>query len=224
MPRQPHIPSRKLLTPIKKAASQQAQVDALLQEGFSLHQQGKLKEAQAIYKQVLQIQPNNFDALQLLGALMVLTKNYSQAIEYLTKALHIRPDYAEGHYNQGAAPYNAGTTASDTLWAGLPVLTLMGHSFASRVAASLLHAIDLPELITTTPAEYEALAIELATKPDQLNAIKQKLSLNRLTSPLFNTPLFTRHIECAYTQIMERYWEDMPPEHIDIESELGAIS
>jgi len=115
-------------------------------------------------------------------------------------------------------PYNAGTTASDALWAGLPVLTLMGESFASRVAASLLNAIDLPELITTSQAEYEALAIEIATNPQQLNAIKQKLFDNRLTTPLFDTRLFTKNLEAAYTQIMERYWADLPPNHIYIKS------
>ena len=100
-------------------------------------------------------------------------------------------------------PYNAHTTASDALWAGLPVLTCMGESFASRVAASLLSALDLPELITQTQEEYEALAIELASKPEQLSAIKQKLDRNRLTKPLFDTPLFTRHIEDAYTQMVK---------------------
>jgi predicted O-linked N-acetylglucosamine transferase (SPINDLY family) len=115
-------------------------------------------------------------------------------------------------------PYNAGTTASDALWAGLPVLTLMGESFASRVASSLLNAIDLPELITTSQAEYEALAIEIATNPQYLNAIKQKLFDNRLTTPLFDTSLFTKNIEAAYTQIMERYRADLPPDHIYIKS------
>ena len=113
-------------------------------------------------------------------------------------------------------PYNAHTTASDALWTGLPVLTLIGQSFASRVAASLLRAIDLPELITHTREEYEALAIELATQPHKLAAIKQKLSENRLTTPLFDTPRFTKHLEAAYTQMMERYWADLPPEHIDV--------
>ena len=113
-------------------------------------------------------------------------------------------------------PYNAHTTTSDALWAGLPVLTLMGESFASRVAASLLKAIDLPELITTSQAAYEALAIELATHPQKLAAIKEKLAQNRLTTPLFDTPRFTKHIEAAYTQVMERYWADLPPESISI--------
>jgi len=113
-------------------------------------------------------------------------------------------------------PYNAHTTASDALWAGLPVLTLIGQSFAARVAASLLNAIDLPELITHTREEYEALAIELASHPHKLATIKQKLAENRLTTPLFDAPLFTKHLEAAYTQMMERYWAELAPEYIDV--------
>jgi predicted O-linked N-acetylglucosamine transferase (SPINDLY family) len=113
-----------------------------------------------------------------------------------------------------AFPYNAHTTASDALWAGLPVLTLMGQSFASRVAASLLTAIGLPELITTTPAAYEALAIELAKNPEQLTALKQKLSSNRLTTPLFDTPQFTQDLERAYMQMYERHQVGLGLEHI----------
>jgi predicted O-linked N-acetylglucosamine transferase (SPINDLY family) len=113
-------------------------------------------------------------------------------------------------------PYNAGTTASDALWSHLPVLTLMGQSFASRVAASLLHAIGLPVLITSSSQEYESLAIELATSPHKLNQIKQKLVAQRLSTPLFNTPLFTKHLESAYTDAIERYWADLPPEDIEI--------
>ena len=113
-------------------------------------------------------------------------------------------------------PYNAHTTASDALWAGLPVLTCIGETFASRVAASLLNAIQLPELITTTQKEYEALAIELATNPEKLTAIRQKLEKNRLTTPLFDTELFTRNIEKAYTAMYERYHADLLPDHIVI--------
>jgi len=115
-------------------------------------------------------------------------------------------------------PYNAHATASNALWAGLPVLTLMGETFGSRVAASLLNAIALPELITTTQEEYEALAIELANNPKKLAIIKQKLSANRFSMPLFNTLLFTDHLQQAYLQIMERYWNDLPPDHIYIKA------
>ena len=113
-------------------------------------------------------------------------------------------------------PYNAHTTASDALWAGLPVLTLMGQSFASRVAASLLNAIGLPELITNTQEEYEALAIELAMNPQKLRDIKLKLARNRLTTPLFDTPLFTKNLETTYIKMVERYQANLQPDHIVI--------
>jgi len=113
-------------------------------------------------------------------------------------------------------PYNAHTTTSDALWAGLPVLTLIGRSFASRVAASLLNAIGLPELITNTQEEYEALAIEFAMNPQKLTDIKLKLARNRLTTPLFDTPLFTKNLEAAYIQMHERYHAGLEPDHISI--------
>jgi len=111
-------------------------------------------------------------------------------------------------------PYNAHTTTSDALWAGLPVLTLIGKSFAGRVAASLLSAIGLPELIATTLEEYENLAIELAINPRKLNEIKQKLANNRLTTPLFDTPLFTRNLEAAYLKMCELNQAGLEAEHI----------
>ena len=110
-------------------------------------------------------------------------------------------------------PYNAHTTASDALWAGLPVLTCLGETFAGRVAASLLNAIRLPELITTTLEAYEEMAIDLATHPEKLAAIKRKLTENRLTTPLFDTKLFTKHIEAAYTTMYERHQADLAPDH-----------
>jgi len=113
-------------------------------------------------------------------------------------------------------PYNAGTTASDALWAGLPVLTLNGESFASRIAASLLNSIGLPELITCTQEEYEALAIELALNPKKFEDIKFKLSNNRLTTALFDSSLFTQNLEIAFKQMKKRYDFDLPPDHIAI--------
>jgi len=111
-------------------------------------------------------------------------------------------------------PCNAHTTASDALWAGLPVLTRSGDTFAGRISASLLNAIGLTELITSTPQAYEALAIELATHPEKLAAIRSKLATNRLTTPLFDTQMYTRHIEAAYKMMYERYQVDLPPDHI----------
>ena len=113
-------------------------------------------------------------------------------------------------------PYNAHTTASDALWAELPVLTCIGGTFAGRVAASLLSAINLPRLITTTLEGYEQMAVELATHPEKLAAIKRKLAEHRLTTPLFDTKLFTRRIEAAYAAMYERYRAGLGPEHIVI--------
>jgi predicted O-linked N-acetylglucosamine transferase (SPINDLY family) len=113
-------------------------------------------------------------------------------------------------------PYNAHTTASDALWTGLPVLTQRGQSFASRVAASLLSAIGLPELITSSQEEYEELAIELALNPTKLADIKLRLVNNCLTAPLFDTLLFTKNIEAAYMKMYDRYQNDLKPEHIFI--------
>ena len=113
-------------------------------------------------------------------------------------------------------PFNAHTTASDALWAGLPVLTQIGSTFAGRVAASLLKAINLPELITHSPEEYEALAIELALNKEKLRRIQEKLARNRLTTPLFDTPLYTKHLEAAYEAMYQRYQAGLPPYHIEI--------
>jgi predicted O-linked N-acetylglucosamine transferase (SPINDLY family) len=113
-------------------------------------------------------------------------------------------------------PYNAHTTASEALWAGLPVLTQIGATFAGRVAASLLTAIGLPELITSTQQTYENLAIELATNREKLAAIKKKLANNRLTAPLFDTKRFTGNLEAAFITMYERYQAGLPPDHIYI--------
>jgi len=109
-------------------------------------------------------------------------------------------------------PYNAHTTASDALWAGLPVVTMQGESFVSRVAASLLNAIELQELITINRFGYENLAIKLATSPAALSAIKDKLMAKRLSSPLFDTQLFARHIERAYEMVYKRNLAGLMPE------------
>ncbi len=100
--------------------------------------------------------------------------------------------------------YNAHATAADALWAGVPVLTCPGATFASRVAGSLLGAVGLPELITGSLADYEALALRLARDPQRLAALRQKLVRNRNTYPLFDTDRFTRHMEAAYTTMWER--------------------
>ncbi len=113
-------------------------------------------------------------------------------------------------------PYNAHTTASDALWAGLPVLTCMGNIFPGRVAASLLKAVGLPELITENLSDYEALALKLATVPASLAELKSRLARNRLTHPLFDTDRFRRHIEAAYVTIYEYYQRGELPQSFSV--------
>ncbi len=113
-------------------------------------------------------------------------------------------------------PCNAHTTASDALRSGLPLLTYAGEAFASRVAASLLNAIGLPELIAGSLADYEALAFELATRPEELARIRGKLLNNLSTAPLYDTLSFTKHLETAYAEMYERNQNDQAPDHIDV--------
>ncbi len=108
-------------------------------------------------------------------------------------------------------PYNGHTTASDALFVGLPVLTCMGRSFSSRVAGSLLNAAGLPELVTRSLEEYEALALRLATEPQLLSAIGARLANNFSTFPLFDCARFTRSLEAAYIRMWERSERGEPP-------------
>jgi protein O-GlcNAc transferase len=112
------------------------------------------------------------------------------------------------------SPYNAHTTASDALWAGLPVLTQIGETFAARVAASLLNAVGLPELIAHNSEDYERRAIDIASHPEKLRALRDKLAENRARKPLFDTKLITRQIEAAYTAMYARYQAGLAPEMI----------
>ena len=111
-------------------------------------------------------------------------------------------------------PYNAGATASDALRMGLPVLTYLGSSAVSRHAASIITALNLPELITTTEEEYEKVAVELATDPEKLKLIKDKLVSNLSIAPLYDTPMFTRHLESAYNMMYDRYQQGLDSDHI----------
>ena len=99
-------------------------------------------------------------------------------------------------------PYNAHTSCSDALWAGVPVVTCYGNAFPGRVAASLLKAIDLPELVTPGLADYEARALELAANPALLQATRAKLARNRLTTPLYDSARFRQNIEAAYEAML----------------------
>ncbi len=119
-------------------------------------------------------------------------------------------------------PYGAHATASDALWAGLPVLTCAGDTYAGRAAASLLHAVGLPELVTGNLQDYEALALALANDRDRLQSIRRKLEANRLTFPLFDTDRFRRHIEAAYRTMWERRQRGESPESFAVDPKLAS--
>jgi predicted O-linked N-acetylglucosamine transferase (SPINDLY family) len=99
-------------------------------------------------------------------------------------------------------PYNAHATGADALWAGLPVLTCLGDTYAGRVGASLVTAAGLPELATDTLEAYQGLALSLARDPERLLMLKDKLAANRSTAPLFDTARFTRNLENAFTAML----------------------
>lgn len=111
-------------------------------------------------------------------------------------------------------PFNGGTTTSDALWCGTPVLTLLGNAYSSRMSASLLFGLKLDTLVTSTIFEYEALAIQLAKNQNQLDLIRLNLKSNRLTMPPFNSKRFTRHFELGLQMALERSKQGLNPEHI----------
>ena len=113
-------------------------------------------------------------------------------------------------------PFNAGTTASDALYAGTPLLTLAGQSFSGRMSASILNASKIPELITYSEAEYEALAIKLALNPPLLSFIKNKLRENISHSPLFDMASYTRNLESAFKDMHLRHLQDLPPKDLEV--------
>jgi len=101
-------------------------------------------------------------------------------------------------------PYNAHTLTSDALWGGCPVLTCAGETFASRVAGSILHAVGLPELVTSTLAEYEATALRLAGDRAELEVLRARIKKSRMEAPLFGTPRFARGIEAAFESMVQK--------------------
>jgi protein O-GlcNAc transferase len=113
-------------------------------------------------------------------------------------------------------PFNAGATASDSLWAGVPLLTCAGDAFAARMGGSLLNALGLPQLITTNQGDYEQRAIELANNAAQLSDIRNQLAANRDTHPLFNSEVYCRHLETAYRQMWSRTQAGKPPESFTV--------
>jgi predicted O-linked N-acetylglucosamine transferase (SPINDLY family) len=135
-------------------------------------------------------------------------KKYAQLLEDHLAQIKLADLFLDSRY------FNAHTTGSDSLWAGVPLLTRLGDTYASRVAASLLTAVGLPELIARSDQAYEALALELSTDAPKLAAIRERLAANRLTQPLFDTALFTRNIEAAYSAMTQRQRTGLPPRNI----------
>lgn len=112
--------------------------------------------------------------------------------------------------------YNGHTTTADALWAGVPVITMQGQHFASRVSSSLLRAMDLAELVTTDLDSYESLALNLASDSQDLNTLREKLLQQRVSAPLFDTAIFTRNLEKAYSVMWQRFLEGKKPEHFEV--------
>lgn len=111
-------------------------------------------------------------------------------------------------------PYNAHTTTSDAIWVGLPVLSIMGKSFASRVASSLIYAAGIPELVVETEEAYVDLAVDLASNPDKLNTFRNRLLTTYAEVPLFDSVKFTNNLENLYLQMQERHTSGLPPAQI----------
>jgi predicted O-linked N-acetylglucosamine transferase (SPINDLY family) len=118
-------------------------------------------------------------------------------------------------------PYSAHTTASDALWVNVPVVTCVGSSFAGRVGQSVLHAIEMPELVTGSLEEYESLAFELATDSNAMRAIREKLGVKIRESSLFDAKCFTRHLEAAYQEIWQRHQNGNKPARISVTDLIG---
>lgn len=154
-------------------------------------------EAVRLLEQCLRIDPLDADAYNNLGLALETQERCDEALQSYDRAIALQAGRPEAYINKGLALQKRGHPHA-ALWAGLPVLTCAGEPFASRVAASLVPAVGLPELITTTPAAFEALAIALASDRARLEQVRAKLLANRPTAPLFDTPRFARHIEAAY--------------------------
>ena len=116
--------------------------------------------------------------------------------------------------------YNAGATASNALWMGVPLLTMVGNSYSARMATSLLHSVGLNELITNSKKDYEDLALELSTNTKKLNAIKKKLIENLSNKPLFNTNLYTKNFEDGLEQVFNNYIAGNMPKNVYAKSKI----
>jgi protein O-GlcNAc transferase len=176
-----------------------------------------MKVLQQVDKSVLWLSSTNETAVRnLRGAAQVRGVDPSRLV--FAEQVPLNEDHLARHRLADlfldTLPYNAHTTASDALWAGLPVLTCLGQTFAGRVGASLLNALNLPELIANTPEMYEQMAIDFGKYPEKLAVIKSKLATNLRTAPLFDTKRFTKNIEAAYVEMFQRHQTGLAPDHI----------
>lgn len=179
---------------------------------------GWMRILNAVEGSILWLLEDNIFVVENLKSAAIKQGIHADRLVFAKRTAHVE-HLARHHFADlflDTFPYNAHTTASDALWSGLPVLTLMGESFASRVAASLLNAVHLSELVARTQEEYELLAIELAKNPDRLGNIRRRLKESRLTDPLFNTALYAKNIESLYIKMFERYHEGLSPCNISL--------
>jgi predicted O-linked N-acetylglucosamine transferase (SPINDLY family) len=193
--------------------------------GNALNKLGRYGDAVATFDRAIAIKPDFAEAFNNRGNALREMKRFDAAIASYDRALSLLPRYPDalnnrgvayadlGRYEEALASYdhNAHTTASDALWAGLPVLTCIGTTFCGRVAASLLSTLQLDDLITSTLQQYEQRAIELASDRDRLRLLGDKLALRRLTASLFDARRYTRHLETAHRETYKRAQSGRPP-------------
>jgi protein O-GlcNAc transferase len=234
-----YLPNSYLANRISGGPGRGAAEHAMTREDFGLPRNGVVF---CCFNSSYKITPETFDAWARIlrrvdGSVLWLAEGNSWAMDNLRREAVRRQVPAERlifakrlqsssqHLaRQGLAdlfldtlPYSAHATAVDALSAGLPVLTCVGEAFAGRVGASLLTAVGLPELIASCRAQYEELAVDLASDARRLAEIKQRLAQNRLGAPLFDVGLFTRHIEAAYAAMHDRHCAGVPPDHLYVE-------
>jgi predicted O-linked N-acetylglucosamine transferase (SPINDLY family) len=215
-PISPNVPTR---------ASQQLPQDAFVFCGFN-NLSKLLPEVFDSWMRIMVATPGSVLWLQAGGALQEQLRQHAQArgvdgsrlvfaSRVATQADYLAL-YSLADLFLDTAPYNAHATAMDALWAGLPLLTCMGQTFASRVAASLVTAAGLPELASTDRSRFEALAIEIATTPGRAQALKAQLAANRTAAALYDNARFTRNLEGLYQQMYQRHLKNLPPELLSL--------
>ncbi|MFV1977195.1 MAG: tetratricopeptide repeat protein [Candidatus Scalindua sp.] len=173
-------------------------IDSEFTKAIQYHKSGQLCRAEEIYKRILEVNPNHSEALNLLGVIASQSGNNDIAVNLINKAIQYNPGNPIYYYHLGI------------------ILRDQGNHFPSRMSSSMLTALGLPELITSTLKEYESLAVDLARNPVKLQMIRQTLMKNRLTEPLFNTSRFTRNLEKAYKEMWKIFAAGEMPRQIEV--------